>query len=258
MEIECSCCQARYRMKESMLRGFREAEVRCRKCGGTIAVLAPGTAPRTPAAKVPGDRPGGTRPHPQKDKELPLVERQDPSTGHASPGLGGEDGKTQTHTALAEEPDADDPVPDNVYTLDLFRGGQVKKLPARGYDISGSILPYPTASSATQESAERSPEVAEPLEELRSIRSNLLEGSIRWQEEGLASAPSEAPPAAPGKMPVSEKSSADKPRLRRAFSVPMNHRATNIAIVYLLLLLLGGFGYMLVRFFSQMIYGGGA
>ncbi len=69
MEIECSCCQARYRMKESMMKGFRGAEVRCRKCGATIAVLTPGTTSRAPGVKVKGDRPGG--PRPLKDKEVP-------------------------------------------------------------------------------------------------------------------------------------------------------------------------------------------
>ena len=32
MVIECSICQARYRMRESMMQGFKGAEVRCRKC----------------------------------------------------------------------------------------------------------------------------------------------------------------------------------------------------------------------------------
>jgi hypothetical protein len=244
-------------MKESMMRGFREAEVRCRKCGATIAVLTPGTTSRAPAAKVKGDRSGGPRPHPLKDKEGPPVERQDSSARHARPGLAGGEGKTQTRTALAEEPDAAEPVPDNVYPLDLFRGGHPKNLPTGGYDISGSILPHPPASAAGRESAERSPAVAEPLEELRSIRSSLLEEAIPWRKEGIASAPSEAPLAAPDKPPGSGKSPADKSRFPGGFSFSAYPRPTHIAMVYMLLLFLGGFAYLLVRFFSQLINEGG-
>jgi predicted Zn finger-like uncharacterized protein len=257
MEIECSCCQARYRMKASMMRGFRGAEVRCRKCGGTIAVLTPGTTSRTPAAKVPGDRSGGFRPHPLKEKDHPVVERQDPSPGRARQGIAAGEGKTETRTALPEEPDAAEPVPDNVYSLDLFRGGRPKRLPTGGYDISGSIRPDPPASSAAREFAERSPTVAEPLEELRSIRSSLLEEPIRWKKEGIASALAKASLAAPDKTPDAGKSPPGKSRLPGRSSFSMYHRPINIAIVYLLLLFLGGLGYLLVRFFSQMINGVG-
>lgn len=256
MEIECSCCQTRYRMKESMMRGFREAEVRCRKCGGTIAVLTPGTPTRSPAAKVPGDRSEGPRPHLLKEKDHSLVERQDPFPGRSMPGLAGGEGKTQTRTALAEVPDAVEPVPDNVYPLDLFRGGRPKRLPTGGYDISGSIRPDPPASAAAREFAERSPAVAEPLEELRSIRSGLLEEPIRGQKEGIASAPAEASLAAPDKTPDSGTSSPDKSRLPGGGPFSMSHRPAHNAVLYLLLLFLGGFGYLLVRFFSQMINGG--
>jgi|GEM_PF-1703072 len=257
MEIECSCCQARYRMKESMMRGFREAEVRCRKCGATIAVLTSGTTSRAPAAKVKGDRPGGPRPDSPKDTLHPLAARQGPSAENARHGLAGGEGKTQTRTALAEEPDAAESVPDNVYPLDLFRGGHPKKLPTGGYDISGSILPNPPASAAGRESAERSPAVAEPLEELRSIRSSLLEEEIPWRKEGIAAAPFEAPLAAPEKTPDFEKSPAGKSRLPGRFSFSAYPRPTHIAMVYMLLLFLGGFGYLLVRFFSQLINEGG-
>ena len=257
MEIECSCCQARYRMKDSMMRGFRGAEVRCRKCGGTIAVLTPGTPSRTPAAKVPGDQPGGPRPHPQKGKDPPLVERQDPSPVRARHGVAEGEGKTQTHTALAEETDAAEPVPDNVYPLELFRGGLPIRLPTGGYDISGSIRPDPPASAAARESAERSPAVAEPLEEWESKRSTLLEEPIHGQPEGIASAPAEASLAAPDKPPDYEKSPADISRLPWRFSISTYHRPTHLTIFYLLLLFLGGVGYLLVRFFSQRIGGGG-
>ncbi|MGB7970942.1 MAG: hypothetical protein WCF31_03115 [Candidatus Deferrimicrobiaceae bacterium] len=240
-----------------MMKGFRRAELRCRKCGATIAVLTPATTSRTPAAKVPGDRPGGALPHPRRDKEHPLVERQDPSAEHARPGLTGGEGKTQTSTALAEETNPAEPVPDNVYTLDSFRGGHPKKLPAGGYDISGSILPHPPASAAPRESVERSPAVAESLEELRSIRSSLPEEAIHWREEDIASKPSEAPLASPDKMPVSGKSPANKSRRPGRFSLSKTHRVTHIAIIYFLLLFLGGFGYLLVRFFSHMIHGEG-
>jgi hypothetical protein len=244
-------------MKESMMRGFREAEVRCRKCGATIAVLTPGTTSRAPAAKVRGDRPGVPRPDSPKDTLHPLAARHDSSAGLASPGLAEGEGKTQTSTALAEESDSAEPVPDNVYPLDLFRGGHPKKLPTEGYDISGSILPHPPASAEGQESAERSPAIEEPLEELRSIRSSLREEAIPWREEGIASAPFEAPLAAPDKTPDSGKSSAGKSRLPGGFSFSSYPRPTHIAMVYILLLFLGGFGYLLVRFFSQLINEGG-
>ncbi|MGA7106038.1 MAG: MJ0042-type zinc finger domain-containing protein, partial [Candidatus Deferrimicrobiaceae bacterium] len=236
MEIECSCCQARYRMKDSMMRGFRGAEVRCRKCGGTIAVLTPGTPSRSPAAKVPGDRSGGPRPHPLKEKDHPLVERQDPSPGRDRQGVAGGEGKTQTRTAIAEEPDAAEPVPDNVYPLDLFRGGRPKRLPTGGYDISGSIRPDPPAYAAARESAERSPAVAEPLEELKSIQSSLPEEPIHWEKEGIASALAEASLAAPDKTPDAGKSPPDELLLPERFSFSMYHRPIHIAFVYLLLL----------------------
>ena len=257
MEIECSCCQARYRMKESMMKGFRGAEVRCRKCGATIAVLTPGTTSRAPAAKIRGDRPGGPRPASPKNTLHPPAARQDPPAEHARPGLAGGEGKTQTSMALAEEHDAALPVPDNVYPLDRFRGGHPKILPTEGYDISGSILPHPPASAAGKESAERSPAVAEPLEELRSIRSSLREETIPWREEDIAAAPIETPPAAPDKTPASGMPPAGKSRLSRRFSFSAYPRPTHIAMVYMLLLFLGGFGYLLVRFFTQMIHEGG-
>ena len=257
MEIECSCCQTRYRMKESMMRGFREAEVRCRKCGATIAVLAPGTTSRASAAKVKGNRPGGPRPDSPKDTVHPLAARQDLPAGHARPGLPGGEGTTQTRTAVASEPDAAEPVPDNVYPLDRFRGGHPKKLPTGGYDISGSILPHPPASNTGRAPTERSPAVAEPLEELRSIRSSLCEKTIPLREEDIAEAPLEAPLATPDKMPVPGKSPSGKSRLTSGFSLSAHPRPTHIAMVYMLLLFLGGFGYLLVRFFTQMIHEGG-
>lgn len=255
MEIECSCCQARYRMKESMMKGFRGAEVRCRKCGATIAVLTPGTTSRAPGVKGKGDRPGGLRP--LKDKEGPPVARQDSSAGHARPGLAGGEGKTLTRTALAEEPDAAEPVPDNVYPLDLFRGGHPKKLPTGGFDISGSILPHPPASAAERESAESFLAVAEPLEELRSIRSSLLEEAIPWQEEGIAAAPFEAPLAAQDNTPDPGKSAPARSRLPGGFSSSAYPRPSHIAMVYMLLLFLGGFGYLLVHLLSQLLNEGG-
>jgi predicted Zn finger-like uncharacterized protein len=258
IEIECSCCQARYRMKTSMMRGFRGAEVRCRKCGGTIAVLTPGTTSRAPVAKVPGGQSEGPRSHPLTEKDHSLVEQQDPSSGRARKGVAAGEGKTQTHTALAEETDATEPVPDNVYPLELVRGGRPKRLPTGGYDISGSIRPDPPTSATARESAERSPSVAEPLEELEgSKRLILLEEPIHGQREGIASAPAKASLAAPDKTPDYEKSPANISRLPWRFSISTHHRPTHITIFYLLLLLLGGLGYLLVRFFSQMINGGG-
>lgn len=257
MEIECSCCQARYRVKESMLMGFREAEVRCRKCGGTIAVLNPGKPSRTTAAKIPGDRSRGLRPHPLKGKDHPLVERQDPTPPHARTGLAKGEGKTRTRTALAEEPDSAEPVPDNVYPLDLFRGGLPKRVPTGGYDISGSIRPDPSVSAAAREFADRTPAVAEPLEKSGSMRSSLLEEQIHWQKEGIVSAPTEASLAVPDNTTDAGKSFPYKLRRPEGGSFSMSHRPTHIAFVYLLLLFLGGFGYLLVRFFSHMINGGG-
>lgn len=257
MEIECSCCQARYRMKESMMRGFREAEVRCRKCGATIAVLSPGTTSRAPAARVKSHRSGGPRPDSPKDTVHPLAVRQDLSAGHARPGSPAGEGKTQTRTAVASEPDAAEPIPDNVYPLDLFRGGHPKKLPTGGYDISGSILPHPPASNAGRAPTERSPAVPEPLEDLRSLRSSLREEAIPRREEGIAAAPLEAPLIVQEKTPASGKSPAGKSRLPGGFSFSPYSRPTHIAIVYMLLLFLGGLGYLLVRIFSQLINEGG-
>ena len=90
-----------------------------------------------------------------------------------------------------------------------------------------------------------------------SIRSSLLKEAMPWQKEGIAAAPLEAPLASPDKTPDSGKSAAGKSRLPGGFSFSAYPRPTHIAMVYLLLLFLGGFGYLLVRFFSQLLNEGG-
>src|SRR4030065_1168530 len=70
MVIVCSICQARYRMRKSMMRGFKGAEVRCRKCGGPIVVLAPAAVSGYPQPADRGKRTGGhLGPPPPKEKE---------------------------------------------------------------------------------------------------------------------------------------------------------------------------------------------
>ena len=77
------------------------------------------------------------------------------------------------------------------------------------------------------------------------------------REEDIAEAPLEAPLATPDKMPVSGKSPSGKSRLTSGFSLSAYPRPTHIAMVYVLLLCLGGLGYLLVRIFSQLINEGG-
>ena len=227
-------------MKESMMRGFKGAEVRCRKCGGTIAVLTPGTSPRTPSAR---------------EHDPPPIGRQGPSPGHGGPAEG--EGASQTRTALAEEPDAAESLPDNVYPLHSYRAGRPKRLPIEGYDISDAIRPDPPPPPTGRSSADGSPTLAQSLERSRTIRTNLMAEPIRWQQEGIASAPTEGSPAPRDRSPASGKSSADKSLLPGGMSTSVPPRPTHIAMVYLLLLILGGVGYLLVRYFSYVFNGGG-
>jgi len=42
MIVDCKTCHAQYRLNDSMFRGARGMQVRCRSCGNSIFVLNPG------------------------------------------------------------------------------------------------------------------------------------------------------------------------------------------------------------------------
>lgn len=42
MIVDCKTCLTQYRLNESMFRGARGMQVRCRSCGNSILVLNPG------------------------------------------------------------------------------------------------------------------------------------------------------------------------------------------------------------------------
>jgi len=197
MVIECSSCRARYRMKESMMKGFKSVEVRCRKCGGTFVVVTPGTVPGAPEAA------------------------------------------TQLRAAPVEETDPAPTVPDNVYSLNRFREARPKRLPLEGYDISGTIRPEPAVSPA-----ERIPAATPPLpahrEEKKPIPETVLEEPVQPPRES--------------KIPEFFLPS-DGSQFRAGFTYSVYPRLKDIAFVYLLFLLLGGGGYLLVHFLSRMLGG---
>lgn len=255
MVIECSCCRARYRMKESMMRGFPGAEVRCRKCGETIVVRTPGTSLRRSKTADREDRTGGHRwPSPPKEKNGPAVGREDPRPEHAGHGLPSAEAKKQAGKALAEESDPALPVPDNVYSLNLFRESRPKRLPTGGYDISGWIRPKPVVPPSERKRLE---EPSPPLTELPGkwgmIPSSIHEDPIKWDQEDIPPLSTEALLARPKETPVRRNSPHGKSRSRSRLSTSVYPRPLHIAIVYLLLLLLGGCGYLLVRLLFQIM-----
>src|SRR4030067_817264 len=149
MVIECRVCQARSRMRESMMRGFQGAEVRGRKCGGIIVIMNTATVP---GPAVPSAPAGETRAHrqPSPPGEISgIPARQEPSSPeHARRGPPPSERKAQPGTALAEETDIEEAVPDNVYSLEPFREIRTRRLPSDGFGITGYIRPEPSAPPA--------------------------------------------------------------------------------------------------------------
>jgi len=257
MVIECSSCRARYWMKESMLKGFKSAEVRCRKCGGTFAVVAPETVPGKPdpvERRIPPGIPPGSRSPNATDG--PAGGRGDSPPGHAVERVKPTEAATQPRAMPVEVNGPAPPVPDNVYSLNRFREERPKKLPAGGYDISGTIRPEPAVSPAEEIPAAR-PLLAEPREEKKPEQETLLVEPVQRRTRGNAN-PSDGDPFVPPREPkIPELSPSDGSQFRAGFTYSVYPRPTDIAIVYLLLLFLGGCGYLLVQFLSRMLDGGG-
>jgi predicted Zn finger-like uncharacterized protein len=245
MVVECSICQARYRMRESMMRGFQGAEVRCRKCGGIIVIMnsatVPGPAvPASPAEETPAHRrsspPGQEHSFPEHARHSPPpVER-----------------KAQPGTALAEETDIEEDVPDNVYSLEHFREIRPRKSPADGFDISGFIRPEPSAPLPEAEPDSSSAPPPETLAEKDPTAESILYEPVAWLKEGILPPPGEDPFPPSREAGPSRKNFSRKIRPRSPTLHPMFPRISDIAFVYLLLLLAGGVGYLVVRLLAPL------
>ena len=257
MVIECSICQARYRMRKSMMRGFKGAEVRCRKCGGTIVVLAPETVAGYPQPADRGKRTGGhLGPPPPKEKEGTPAGREDSPPGQTRRGLPQAEAMTQPRTSLAEVEIPAEAVPDNVYSLDLFREARPRRLPTGGYDISGYIRPEPAAPLAEPERVPptKTPPSAPP--ENGVAPGSLHDRQVAWQKEGILPLPGPDPSSSPPEKRHSRKSSSRRPRSGARDFHPSLPGIFDIALVVLWLFLAGGVGYLVVRFFVSLLVGG--
>src|SRR4030067_258085 len=167
-------------MRESMMRGFKGADVRCRKCGGTIIVLAPETVPGSSQPADRGERTGGHR-GPQPPQEIDGT-----PGGHATP--------VYTRPAPAAPLAEPEPVP------------PTKPLPSA-----------PPEKGVTPGS--------------------LLDRQVAWQKEGILPLPGA----------VSSSARYFHPSLPGFF---------DIALVGLWLVLRGGMGYLVVRFYGSLLVGG--
>ncbi len=256
MLIECSSCHARYRIKASMLKGFKGAQVRCRKCGGMIVVLTPGSDSGTPKPGARVERRAHSR-HPF------------PATGKAGRSFGDEmvppvpaaQGLQRMEAQAGMEPTEEtgsvESVPDNVFQLDLFRGVPPEESPTETSDISGQIRTDPVVPPAREKPAgETTRAAAEPPKRREPDGASLPGETIAWENEGVTLMSDEGSLPFPGEPENPEKSSARSPRFRSGYSFSVAPRPSHVAIVYLLLLLLGGCGYLLVRFLAKVAGGG--
>jgi predicted Zn finger-like uncharacterized protein len=224
MVIECNDCRARYQMRPSMLRGFKWAEVRCRRCGGTIVVAIPGAPPGTPKQ--------GNRPAHPRGPELPEKE-------------------AEPEGQVTEQP------PGKVYSLDRWRESRPKRLPTGGYDISGCIRPEPVVSLAQQEPATESAEPpTAPPEEQEPVRSSILQEPIYPRKEEPPPPPVETALPPPDETPSPAKSPKRRLRFLTGSSYSLEPSPSHIVFLYLMLLLLGGCAYLLVRLLSRIMSGG--
>jgi len=253
MVVECSICQARYRMRESMMRGFQGAEIRCRKCGGIIVIM---NTAAVPGPAVPPAPAGETRAHrklspPGEISGIPArQEHSSPEPARRGPPPG--ERKAQPGTALAEETDVEEAVPDNVYSLEHFREIRPRKTPADGFDISGHIRPEPSAPLPKAEpdsSWIRPPEAAV---EKDPTADSILYESVAWQKEGILPPPVEDPVPSSREAAPPRRFFSRKERPRSLTLHPMFPRISDIAFVYLLLLLAGGVGYLVVRLLAPL------
>ena len=222
-----------------MMKGFKGAEVRCRKCGGTFVVVTPGTVPGEPEPadrRIRTERPPSS--HAPNEIDGPAGGREDSPPGDAGERLQSTEAATHPCATPVEETYPAPPVPANVYSLNRFREALPKRLPTGGYDISGAIRPEPSFSPAERIPAAMPPLPA-PREEKKPVQETVLEEPVQPPRES--------------KIP--ELSPSDGSQFRAGFTHSVYPRLTDIAFVYLLLLLLGGGGYLLVHFLSLMLNG---
>ena len=259
MVIDCSNCRARYRMKPSILKGFQGAEIRCRKCGGKIVILtsdrpsriippvygkerAEGRTGSSSPEERAGDRGGRTEPPPERISHQP----------HTA------DTKAGIHAALAEEAHPAGIVPENVYSLDLFREARPRKGVTGVFDISGAIRPEPALSLEEPSLPFPSPQpLIPPPESRKSEVPNLLDQPMQWQNEGIISSFDGNPLPSSDQSGGFEKSILPKPPFKAGFSNTVSPRPSHIAMVYLFLLFLGGCGYLVIHLLSGIMNGGG-
>jgi predicted Zn finger-like uncharacterized protein len=246
MVVECSICQARYHMRESMMRGFQGAEVRCRKCGGIIVIMNPATVP---GPSVPAAPAGETRARrgsfpPGREYSHPEHVRRSSPPGER---------KAQPGTALAEEADIEEAVPDNVYSLEHFREIHPRRLPSDGFDISGFIRPEPSAPLPEEEPDSSSAPPPETPVEKDPGEDGILFETVAWQKEGILPPPGEDPRPPPSReagLPWRYFSRKKRPRSPNLH--PMFPGISDIVFVYLLLFVAGGVGYLVVHLLAPL------
>lgn len=256
MVIECNSCRARYWMKESMMKGFKGVAVRCRKCGGTFNVVTPGTVPVAPEPADRRDRTAGlSSSHFPEKTDGPAGRREDSPPGDAGERLQPAEAATQRRATPAEETDPAPPAPGNVYSLYRFREARPKRLPTGGYDISGTIRPEPAISPAERITA-ATPPLPAPREEKNPGEDTLFEKPVQWGIMGTPNPSDEDPVVPPRESKIPELTPSDGSQIQARFTYSEYPRLTDIAIVYLVLLLLGGCGYLLVHFLSRIMVGG--
>ncbi len=263
MLIECDSCRARYRLKASMLKGFKGAEVRCRKCGGTIVVLTPGRESRTPGPTVRGERRSTPRRQiPAKGKDVRAAKEEAvppvPPAQDLEQDLEQKEGGAQAAMALREDAGSAESAPDNVFQLDLFREAPPKHPPSESYDISENIRMVPAVPPARNKLTGDFLRLPSPPPERRDPVGPIVpEEPFPWKNEGVTLLSTETPLPFPGGLEDPESSSSRKAGFQGSYSpVPGGPRPSHVAIVYLLLLLLGGCGYLLVRFLAKIAGGG--
>lgn len=259
MVIECSSCRARYRMNPSILKGFQGAEVRCRKCGGKIVILMSGTpsgnvSPASGKERADG-RTGSSSP---EERAGDPVMRAEPSPERIGRRPQTAETKAHSRAALAEEANPAGAVPENVFSLDLFREARPKKGFTAGFDISGAIHSEPAPSLEDQEPPRPSPQpLIPPPENRESEAPSLLDKPIQWKNEGIISSPGGHHPPSPDQQRDFGESILRRSPFKASFSNSVSPRPSHIAMVYLFLLFLGGCGYLIIHLLSGMLNGGG-
>lgn len=253
MVIECNSCRARYWMKDSVMKRGKGARVRCRRCGVTFSVVTPDMVSGAP---VPAEqilrspRPPAT--NSPRDTIDTTAEAKRPSSGYAGRELPPARPPVQSRSPLPGNTGSIPSFPDNVYSLETFREARPKRSLSGGYDISGTIRPWPSASPV-----ERIPEEAEPVPalpaETRQAKKLPLEEPVQWKIRGKTGSSDANALVPPGGSKIPELSPSDRDQFQAGFvpSTSAYKRVTDIAIVYLLLMILGGCGYLFVHSLSR-------